>query len=224
MIETRDRIASRARRLAAALPALAAAVALAACTGQGAGQSGGGTNFVEGTGVVTTFAPEERPEAPDLTGESTYGEPLALADYAGQIVVLNVWGSWCAPCRAEAPGLAEVAEDTADQGVQFLGINTRDLEKVRAQRFDDTYGIAYPSFYDPKGKLILEFPDGTLSAQAGIPSTLILDRQGRIAVRALKPLTEEELRAALDPVIAESDAAAGAGAGAGTGTDTGAEG
>ncbi|SFC27980.1 TlpA family protein disulfide reductase [Streptomyces aidingensis] len=204
MIETRDRTVPRARRLGAALLALVAAAALTACA-EGAGRSGGGgANFVEGTGVVTAIAPEDRVAAPELTGESTHGEPLALADYAGKVVVLNVWGSWCAPCRAEAPGLAAVAAETADQGVQFVGINTRDLERVRAQRFDDTFGITYPSFYDPKGKLILEFPDGTLSAQAGIPSTLILDRQGRIAVRALKPLTEEELRAALDPVIAES--------------------
>ncbi|MCE7080300.1 TlpA family protein disulfide reductase [Streptomyces sp. ST2-7A] len=177
-------------------------LALSACSGESAGSSGGDSNIVEGTGMVTTVPQGERTRAPDLTGESTHGDPLALADYRGQVVVLNVWGSWCAPCRAEAPNLATVAADTEDRGVQFIGINTRDLEAANALAFDRTYGIEYPSFFDPKGNLILEFPRNTLPPQ-GIPSTLVIDRDGGIAVRALKALTEEELRDILEPVIAE---------------------
>lgn len=189
------------RRLAQPLAALAAGVlALTACTGQGSGSSG--TGFVEGAGTITRVPKDERLPVPELTGESTEGERLSLADYEGQVVVLNVWGSWCGPCRAEAPNLKKVAEETADRGVQFIGINTRDLKRQMAVNFDEEFGIDYPSFFDPKGKLMLEFPSGTLSPQ-GIPSTLIIDRDGGIAVRLLKPLTEEELRDALDPVIAE---------------------
>lgn len=204
MIESRALARRRTRPAALAAAVAAAALALAGCTsgeGGAAGTSSGG-NYVEGTGVITHVPVEDRRPAPELTGSSTHDEPLDLADYAGEVVVLNVWGSWCAPCRAEAPNLAAVAEATADQGVQFLGINTRDFDQRTARSFDDEFGITYPSFYDPKGRLMLEFPKNTLAPQA-IPSTLVLDREGRIAVRALKPLTEEELWGMIEPVMAE---------------------
>ncbi|GAA2660978.1 TlpA disulfide reductase family protein [Streptomyces aculeolatus] len=189
------------RTLAAAAAAVAGALALTAC-GEDATSSGGNTQFVSGTGQLTVVKASDRLAAPDISGETTDGEELALADYRGKVVVLNVWGSWCAPCRAEAPNLRKVSEDTADRGVQFVGINTRDLDVANAQAFDRGFKIEYPSLYDPSGKLILKFPENSLSPQA-IPSTLILDREGRIAVRALKPLSEEELRKALEPVIEE---------------------
>ncbi|MFW6723561.1 TlpA family protein disulfide reductase [Streptomyces sp. MAR4 CNY-716] len=189
------------RTLAAAAAAVAGALALTAC-GEDATSSGGNTQFVSGTGQLTVVKASDRLAAPDISGETTDGEELALADYRGKVVVLNVWGSWCAPCIAEAPNLRKVSEDTADQGVQFVGINTRDLDPANARAFDRDHGIEYPSLYDPSGKLILKFPKNSLSPQA-IPSTLILDREGKIAVRALKPLSEEELRKALEPVIEE---------------------
>ncbi|MHA4817105.1 TlpA family protein disulfide reductase [Streptomyces aculeolatus] len=189
------------RTLAAAAAAVAGALALTAC-GEDATSSGGNTQFVSGTGQLTVVKASDRLAAPDISGETTDGEELALADYRGKVVVLNVWGSWCAPCRAEAPNLRKVSEDTADRGVQFVGINTRDLDVANAQAFDRGFKIEYPSLYDPSGKLILKFPKNSLSPQA-IPSTLILDREGKIAVRALKPLSEEELRKALEPVIEE---------------------
>ncbi|MFW6691480.1 TlpA family protein disulfide reductase [Streptomyces sp. MAR4 CNX-425] len=189
------------RTLAAAAAVAAGALVLTGC-GDDATSSGGNTQFVSGTGELTVVKPSKRVAAPDISGETTHGKQLALADYRGKVVVLNVWGSWCAPCISEAPHLRKVAEDTADRGVQFIGINTRDLEPANARAFDREHNIKYPSLYDPMGKLILEFPKNTLAPQA-IPSTLILDREGKIAVRALKPLGEEELRKALDPVIEE---------------------
>lgn len=193
-----------AGRHAALLAATVTAVSLTltACGGQQTGSSGGGSNIVQGTGEITHVAVADRQDAPDIGGETLDGEQLSLSDYRGQVVVLNVWGSWCAPCRAEAPNLVAVAEDTADQGVRFLGVNTRDTQKEPALAFERRFAVDYPSLYDPAGKLLLEFPSGSLNPQA-IPSTLIIDREGRIAARALKALTEEELRAALDPVIAE---------------------
>lgn len=199
-------IKSRAK-LAAAAGALTLTVSLpllTACSGDQAGPSGGDSNIVQGTGEITHVEAADRQPAPDISGETLDGEQLALSDFRGQVVVLNVWGSWCSPCRAEAPNLVAVAEDTADQGVQFLGINTRDLDRVPAQRFEETYEVPYPSLYDPDGRLLLEFPAGSLNPQA-IPTTLVVDRQGRIAARALKPLTEQELRDVLDPVLAEGD-------------------
>ncbi|MFG3251995.1 TlpA family protein disulfide reductase [Streptomyces sp. NPDC048172] len=196
---------SQTRRASRRLALLAAGAAtgallLTACGKGETGSAGGDTKFVQGTGQITKVASGKRQTPPDLSGKSVEGKELKLSDYKGKIVVLNVWGSWCSPCRAEAPNLAKVAKDTEGKGVQFLGINTRDLDKANAKAFERNYGVTYPSFYDPSGKLILKFPKNTLSPQA-IPSTLILDKDGKIAVRALKELSEKELRSALDPLI-----------------------
>ena len=192
------------RRRAALLIAGAAAgsLVLAGCGKGETGASSGDTKFVQGTGEITKVADGKRQAAPDISGKDVNGGDLKLSDFKGKVTVLNVWGSWCSPCRAEAPNLAKVAKDTKDKDVQFVGINTRDLDKANAKSFERNYGIDYPSFYDPSGKLILKFPRNSLSPQA-IPSTLILDRHGKIAVRALKELGEKELRDALNPVIAE---------------------
>ncbi|SFL71707.1 TlpA family protein disulfide reductase [Streptomyces pini] len=194
----------RSRLSAAVTAAAACALILSGCgAGGGQEQSGGsGKNYVDGTGAVTEVKPADRKPAPELSGETVDGKRLDVADYRGDVVVLNVWGSWCPPCRAEMPHLVKVAGDTEDRGVRFVGINTRDLDRVPAQRFEEEYEVPYPSLYDPSGKLLLRFPKGSLNPQA-IPSTLVLDREGRIAARALKPLGEEELRSMIEPLIKE---------------------
>ncbi|MDG9705772.1 thioredoxin family protein [Streptomyces sp. DH37] len=199
----RRRFPDLRRRLPAVVAgAVAGALALSACGGDATGTSSGDTGFVQGTGQITKVAEKDREPLPDISGETVGGERLSLSDYRGKVVVLNVWGSWCAPCRAEAPNLAKVAKETEDEGVRFVGINTRDLDRANAKAFDRTYGIEYPSLYDPEGRLILKFPKYSLSPKA-IPSTLVIDREGRIAVRALKPLSEEDLRSIVDPFLTE---------------------
>ena len=180
----------------------ASASVLAGCGKGETGSSSGDTKFVKGTGEITKVRTGERKTAPDLSGKTVDGDRLQLSYYKGKIVVLNVWGSWCEPCRGEAPGLAKVEKETDDKDIQFIGINTRDLDRANAKSFERNYGVKYPSFFDPSGKLILRFPKGSLSPQA-IPSTLILDRKGRIAVRALTDLSVKQLRSALDPLTAE---------------------
>ena len=165
----------------------------AACT-----SSSSGTDAVE----VITVKPGDRKDAPALSGKTVDGGTASLDAYKGKVVVINVWGSWCAPCRAEAPNLAEVAKTDAANGVQFLGINTHDTDMANAASFDKRFGIPYPSFYDPYGKLILQFPKGTLNPQA-IPSTLVIDRQGRVAARVLKAMSTAELHQLIDPIVAE---------------------
>lgn len=185
--------------------AAAGSLVLAGCGKGETGASSGDTKFVQGTGEISKVPDGKRQAAPDISGKDIDGGDLKLSDFKGKVTVLNVWGSWCSPCRAEAPNLAKVSKETKSDkngGVQFVGINTRDLDKANAKSFERNYGIDYPSFYDPSGKLILKFPRNSLSPQA-IPSTLILDRHGKIAVRALKELGEKELRDALNPVIAE---------------------
>ncbi|WP_031511293.1 TlpA family protein disulfide reductase [Streptomyces megasporus] len=193
----------RSRLSAAVAAAVACVLVLSGCGGDSEAQSGGsGTNYVEGTGAVTKVKPEDRQPAPELSGETVDGKRLSTADHRGKVLVVNVWGSWCPPCRAEMPHLVKVANDTADEGVQFIGINTRDTDRVPAQRFEKEFEVPYPSLYDPSGKLLLRFPKGSLNPQT-IPSTIVVDREGRIAVRALKELGEEELRSIIDPLIKE---------------------
>ncbi|NYI05781.1 TlpA family protein disulfide reductase [Allostreptomyces psammosilenae] len=196
----------RSRMVLPVMAVVVAGLVLSGCSsGDEDGGSGGSneasTQYVAGTGEITALPVAERQQAPDISGTTLDGEEIALSDYRGEIVVLNVWGSWCGPCRTEAPHLQAVHEATQDRGVRFLGINTRDLDEVPARRFEETNGITYPSIYDPAGRLVLEFK-GNLMPQA-IPSTLIIDREGRIAVRALKALTEQELTDMIEPMLAE---------------------
>jgi peroxiredoxin len=195
---------SRTRSRAALLTAGAAvaALTLSACSSGGTSGGGGDTNFVTGTNGIATVGKSERADAPDLSGKTVDGEQLDVADYKGKIVVINVWGSWCPPCRAEAKNFETVYQDVKSQGVQFVGINTRDTSTSPAKAFEKEFGVSYPSLYDPTGKLMLRFKKGTLNPQA-IPSTLIIDRQGKIAARTLQALSEEKLRAMLKPVLAE---------------------
>ncbi|AYV29199.1 TlpA family protein disulfide reductase [Streptomyces sp. CJ_13] len=186
---------------------LAGAFTLAACGdsgggGKSAGSAGG--NYVTGPSGISTVAKADRTDAPKLDGETVDGKTLDTTTLKGKIVVLNVWGSWCPPCRAEAPNFAKVSKELADAGkdVAFVGINTRDNSKQNAAGFEETFGITYPSLYDPDGKLMLRFPKGTLNAQS-IPSTIVLDREGKIAARTLVAVNEEQLRSMIDPLLAE---------------------
>ncbi|GKQ39626.1 TlpA disulfide reductase family protein [Streptomyces sp. A012304] len=195
------RIRSRRTALSAA-GAVAAALLVSACTSGGKSGGSGDTNFVMGEDGISTVAKDKRTPAPDLSGRTVDGKQLDVASYKGKVVVLNVWGSWCAPCRAEAPNFQKVYTDLKDRGVQFVGINTRDTKAANALAFEKQQGVTYPSLYDPTGKLMLRFEKGTLNLQA-IPSTLVLDRDGKIAARSLAALSEDKLRSMIDPVLAE---------------------
>ncbi|MCX4448551.1 TlpA family protein disulfide reductase [Streptomyces sp. NPDC087866] len=188
--------------LAAPLAAAALALTLTAC-GSGNQTSGGGdTNFVTGTGGLSTAPKGERADAPKLDGETLDGKALDLAEYKGKIIVINAWGSWCAPCRLESKYFTKVAKETKDQGVQFVGINTRDNSRSNALSFEEDHGITYPSFYDRTGKLLLRFPKGTFRLQS-IPSTVVIDREGKLAARFVGGIDDAQLHKMIDPLIAE---------------------
>lgn len=193
----------RSRR-GALLTAGSAAVALllSACSSGGTSGGGGDTHFIVGADGIATVAKGKRDAAPDLSGKAIDGGQLDVSAFKGKVVVLNVWGSWCSPCRAEAPGFQKVSESLKAQGVQFVGINTRDTSTEHAIAFEKQQGVTYPSLYDPTGKLLLRFKKGTLNPQA-IPSTLVIDRDGKIAARSLSALSEERLRDMIAPVLAE---------------------
>ena len=156
--------------------------------------------YVSGDGTTTIVAESERQAAPDLTGTTLAGEPFALSDHLGEVVVLNVWASWCAPCRAEAEDIQAVSSELEDQGVQFVGLNTRDSQAA-ADAFVDRFGVTYPSIVDTDGSRQLLFHE-TLPP-AAIPSTLVIDRQGRVAGRAIGEVDRSRLLGMIEPILAE---------------------
>jgi thiol-disulfide isomerase/thioredoxin len=178
-----------ARTTVATLALLLLPAALAGCSNDIG--SSGDQGYVAGRGIITTLPVSEREQPGEVAGETIDGEPLSLDDYAGKVVVVNVWGSWCAPCRAEAPMLAKAARDLADQDVAFLGIDSRDPSKSAARAFVRRFDIPYPSIYDQQGRTLLAFR-GTLTPNA-IPSTVIIDRQGRVAASVLGEISRTTL-------------------------------
>src|SRR4051794_4271866 len=116
----------------------------------------------------------KRQDGPALTGTTLTGEPIELASYRGKIVVLNTWGSWCDPCRAEAPALQQVFTELKGSGVEFVGVNTRDGSRENARAFETTFGIGYPSMWDPDGRQIMRL--GTYVTASAVPNTVVLDR------------------------------------------------
>ena len=144
--------------------------------------------------------PAERVPAPILTGETLAGEILSSESFAGDVVVVNVWASWCAPCRSEAPSLERLSKDFADQGVVFIGLNTRDSD-TSARSFVERFGIGYPNVIDRDGVLQLGFRD-SLPPRA-IPSTLVIDRSGKVAARVLGAAPESSLRGVIEAVAGE---------------------
>ncbi|WP_380278504.1 TlpA family protein disulfide reductase [Kitasatospora purpeofusca] len=194
----------RPRVAAAAVTAAAAALVLTACSSSGSSTSGDGQiGFVTAKGSnISTAAVGHRQDAPDIGGDTLEGTPVKLSDYRGKVVVVNVWGSWCGPCRSEADDLQRIWEKYRDQGVQFLGINTRDTEIKNAVRFEQEKGVTFPSIYDPAGAQLLKFPKGSLNPQS-IPTTLVIDREGRLAARAVGGQTDDVLESMLQPIVAE---------------------
>ncbi|MGW2179116.1 TlpA family protein disulfide reductase [Streptomyces sp. NPDC001732] len=133
----------------------------------------------------------QRPAAPSLIGADVDGRPISLSDYAGKTVVVNSWASWCEPCRKEIPMLERYHRKTKGRDVVVLGLN-RDSSAGAARAFIDRHDISYPSLLDPVGKHLLTLPKGLLSTQ-GLPVTLVIDPNGRIASTASKAIGEERL-------------------------------
>lgn len=143
-----------------------------------------------GRNSLTLVPPDERQPAPVAAGESLDGKQVSTDGYPGKVVVINVWGSWCAPCRAEADDLAEASKETADIAA-FVGINVRDAQPEQAQAFARAFKVPYPSIFDPDARQLLKFA-GTLPA-TGIPSTLVIDTKGRIAARIVGEVSKTTL-------------------------------
>lgn len=182
---------------------LATVVAVSGCTEtEGTGDKG----YVTGDGQINQVALEGRGDPVELTGEGLDGEPLDLADLRGEVAVVNVWGAWCGPCRAEMPELVGAAEETADEA-QFVGINIREDSQATAQAFNRTFDVDYPSFWSPDGEALLAFT-GTLGPRT-IPATVVLDAEGRIAASIIGPLPSQQTLVDLVEEVADESAPAG---------------
>ncbi len=168
---------------------LACLVLAALLVGCGSGPTGT-EGFVAGDGTLTVLPADQRPAAPALEGATLDGGTWRSDSATGKVVVYNVWGSWCAPCRAEAPTLVAASRRTTDRAV-FVGVNTRDLDKAAPRAFVRAFEVPYVNLYDPDGALLLKF-SGQLPASA-IPSTLLVDPQGRVAARIIGEVTETTL-------------------------------
>jgi thiol-disulfide isomerase/thioredoxin len=186
----------RARILAVTvLVALAAAAALA-LRGLAGGSSSSGVASIAATRQVLPAG--ERPAVSAISGTTLDGRPLSTAQWHGDIVVVNFWGSWCAPCRHEAPLLRRISTDSYRAGVRFLGVDVRD-NTASGQAFARQHHILYPSLDDPSDMTALRMPRG-LAPQA-TPSTYVLDRHGRVAAVFFGEVHYDELHSAVELVV-----------------------
>ncbi|MEZ0342847.1 TlpA disulfide reductase family protein [Mycobacterium sp. pV006] len=179
---------------------------LAGCsTGSGAVAQGGTFEFVAPGGKTDIFydPPQDRGKPGPLSGPDLMDtdRTISLDDFAGQVVVINVWGQWCGPCRTEITELQQVYDATRERGVAFLGIDVRDNNIDAPRDFIIDRGVTFPSIYDPSMRTLIAF--GGRYPTTVIPSTVVLDRSHRVAAVFLRELLAEDLQPVVERVAAE---------------------
>jgi thiol-disulfide isomerase/thioredoxin len=184
--------------------AIVIAVAVTGCVGGRDAVAQGGTfEFVSPGGKTDIFydPPGSRGTIGDVSGPALMGgQPIHLSDFGGKVVVINIWGSWCGPCRTETPELEEVFSATQPLGVQFLGIDVRD-DRSAAQDFVTDRHVTYPSIFDPSMRSLIALGKGYPTSV--VPTTMVLDRQHRVAAVFLRALLAEDLRPVVERIAAE---------------------
>ncbi|GAA4850498.1 TlpA disulfide reductase family protein [Actinomycetospora corticicola] len=179
---------------------------LAGCSSAENRDDGGFTFVAPGGQTQISYPENERRPLSPVAGDSLLrpGQELSTAQFRGQVVVLNIWGSWCGPCRAEAGALEQVAEASKARGVQFVGVDVRD-DRAAAADFVRDRGVSYDSIYDPPGRSLLALRGYPRNA---VPSTIVLDRQQRVAAVFLTAVLASDLQPVVDRVAAEPAPAA----------------
>ena len=191
------------RRAAAVTGAVVAAGLLAACGAQDSGAGDVvGQGFVSGDGSVKQWDAGDRQDPVSVEGTTFEGDDVSTEDWRGDVVVVNTWYAGCAPCRAEAPDLVDLANERDADGVRVLGINTED-EAGAATAFQRTFDVPYPSIEDRSGQVVARL-SGVVPLQA-VPSTVVLDAEGRVAARVIGQAEASTLDAIVEEVLAESD-------------------
>ncbi|MCA0143825.1 TlpA disulfide reductase family protein [Blastococcus sp. LR1] len=162
-------------------------------------ENSGGFDFEGNTPLGEVIPASARESAPDFDGELLDGTAFESSELAGSITVVNFWGSWCAPCRVETPEFQAVYADVAQSDVRFLGVDVKDNRQL-AQAFVDSVGAEYPSLFDPRGEVALAFRGFPANV---VPSTILIDRAGQVAAVYVAVVPEDDLRQALDTLMAE---------------------
>ncbi len=157
-------------------------------------------SYVAGDGSTVFVARDERNQEVQLRGITLSGKHLDTARWQGKVVVVNLWASWCGPCRAEATVLANSYKELAPKGVEFVGLNTRD-SLAAASAFNDRFPTGYESIQDQDGQLTLRF--GNLGP-AATPTTIVIDQSGQVAARILGPVTAAQLRGIVTAILDEA--------------------
>ncbi|NDK32816.1 TlpA family protein disulfide reductase [Nesterenkonia sp. Hz 6-5] len=170
--------------------------------------SNDGSNYIAGDGSVQEFAPENRGESVAFESETFDGEPVSGETFQGEVTVINFWYAACAPCRKEAPDLQEIYEEFEPDGVQFYGVNTRDTQAT-AEAFERNFGITYPSMEDRGGTVLMSMTDYV--HPSAVPTTLVLDQEGRVTARISGIVEPGTLRALITTALEEDQAQAEAG-------------
>ncbi|KFU80697.1 Thiol-disulfide isomerase or thioredoxin [Amycolatopsis lurida] len=190
------------KRLVAAVVGLALVVT-GCTTGKDAVVTGGSFNFVSPGGKVDiTYDVADRQPSPTLSGDDLMneGKQLSIADFPGKVIVLNLWGQWCGPCRVEAPEMQKVYDRTKASGVEVIGIDLRDNDRKPPQDFMRDRKLTYPSIYDPSGRTLLQLSGYPRNI---IPSTIVLDKQHRVAAVFLRELLASDLLPVVERLAAE---------------------
>ena len=181
------------------------ALSLVGCTSQDSlaeqYRSGDNKNYIAGDGTVTEFAIDQRPGFEAWSGTTESGFGLESSALEGKVVVMNWWYAACAPCRAEAPDLANLYREYNPQGVEFVGVNVRD-SAATALAFDRNFGIEFPSVMDANSGTVSMAFTGVVSP-AAVPTTLVIDKEGRVASRILGRIDPGILKTLIETVLAE---------------------
>ena len=188
-----------------ALLVLAAALVTGCSTGDDAVAQGGTFEFVAPGGKtdITSDPPARRGGPGSVSGQDLLdpSKTISVADFPGKVVVINIWGQWCGPCRAEITQLQKVYEQTRDLGVAFLGIDVRDNDIDAPRDFVKDRKVTFPSIYDPAMRTMIAF--GGRYPTTVIPSTVVLDREHRVAAVFLRELLSEDLLPVVQRLAAE---------------------
>lgn len=200
----------KSRRIGGAFAlGLAVVFTLAGCSSGGDDlakqwQESSDKGYISGNGTSASFAPSERKDPVEFSGEVENGDTFSSSDTLGHVTVVNFWYAGCAPCRAEAPDLVAAYDEFTPQSVQFLGVNTRD-QVAQAEQFAEEFSVEYPSIMDmPGGRSVQRAFAGQVPLNA-VPTTLILDTEGRVAHRVLGQLAgESQLSTLIQETLDES--------------------
>ena len=193
------------RRTTSGVACFVLAVLVSGCTSSASGSGAPDKGYLPGDGTIAKVSLAERGAPVSFRGTTLQGKPFDLSSTRGKVVVVNVWGSWCSPCAQEAPALQEVWSQQDPSKVAFIGIDTRDQNKA-ALAHERRFGVTYPSIDDDQSRVLLRLR-GKLPPTA-IPSTLVLDRRGRVAYRVLSAVRASTLQGLIEDTLAERTSAA----------------